>query len=141
MRVRTTKSVDAVNSERVIPDDPTAAMKTDLLGFDFQFRGILVTDRQPKCTIGLERPMRAANPLATPIEIIIRLFRVIINIVLVADIERRVGKHEVDRPWLDLFKQADTVALMNLVFRNCHTVPLLDRADFKRFALEINRLP
>ena len=48
VRMRTSEFGFAVHSERVVPHDPTSAMKTDLLCDQFQFRGILITDRKPK---------------------------------------------------------------------------------------------
>ena len=35
-------------------------------------------------------------------------------IVLVADVERRIGEHQVDRAGLDSLHQLDAIALMNL---------------------------
>ena len=39
---------------------------------------------------------------------------VVVLVVLVADVERRIGEHEIDRAGLDLLHQLDAIALMNL---------------------------
>lgn len=48
MNVRAAEIAGAVDAERVIPDDPTAAVKADLLALDLQFSGIFIADRKPE---------------------------------------------------------------------------------------------
>ena len=91
-------------------------MKTNLLSFDFKFCSVLIPNRQPESPIWLERAMHAANPLSTPAEVIFGFSLVIVDIVFVADIERRIRKDQINRSFVDLGQKLDAIALMDFVF-------------------------
>ena len=48
MGMRAAELMRAIDAERVIPDDPTAAMKADLLTLQLQLGGEFIADRQPE---------------------------------------------------------------------------------------------
>ena len=60
--------------------------------------------------------MDLADPFETPLQVVFFLFLVIVNIVLVADIKRRVCKDKVDRSIRERLEQLDAIALMKLIF-------------------------
>lgn len=98
MRVRATEFEFAVHAERVVPDHPTAAVKTDFLAEDFQFGGVIVTDGQLKVPVGLEDSMDCRDPLARPVEVCLGILFVPVDIVFVSDVERRIGESQIDAP-------------------------------------------
>ena len=63
----------------------------------FQLGRILVANGQPKCAVGLEHAHDFGRPIAAPSQIVFAFQAVVIHIVVVADIERRVGKRQIDR--------------------------------------------
>ena len=52
-----------------------------------------------------EDAVRLGDPLAAPVEIFFVVLAVVVLVVLKADVERRIGKDEVDRPVVDLLHQ------------------------------------
>ena len=60
--------------------------------------------------------MDAADPLPTPVQVIFSRLLIVVDIVLIANIERRIGKHQINRTLLQLGQLLDTVALVDLVF-------------------------
>ena len=115
MDVRAGELLRAVDAERVVPDDPAAGRKADLvLGVDLQLGGVFVADRQPESAAWLEHAMHFLHPLPRPGEVVFVVLAVVVLVVLVADVERRIGECEVDRAGGDLLHQLQAVALMNL---------------------------
>ena len=92
VRMRPSESVDAIDAKGVIPNHPTATMKASFLRFDFQFSRKLITDRQPECARWFKRLVTSFDPLPAPIEVVFGLLSIVVHIVLVANIEWRVGK-------------------------------------------------
>ena len=113
MRVATGEFLFAMNAECVIPDHPAAATETKLLGDYFQFGGIFVADGEPESAVGAERAMDAGHPLARPIQIMVVRLTVVVNVVFVADVERRIGERQMHAAGLQLRQQLDAIALMN----------------------------
>ena len=101
--VRTAEATFAIHAKRVVPDHPTSRVKANFsLGQDLQLRGEFVADREPKSAVGFERAMDAANPLAAPAQVVVRVAAVVIDVVVVADVERRVGEHQINRSRFEL---------------------------------------
>ena len=93
--VRPAEFLLAVDAERVIPDDPTAAGEPEFpRGDHLQFRGVFVADRQPKRAVGPQHADDFPHPLLRPVEVGVGRKTVVIGIVVVADVERRVGERQ-----------------------------------------------
>src|SRR3954471_16144028 len=73
---------------------------------DLQLGGELVADRQPERAVGLEYTNDLASPGLRPFEIRVCLAAVVVDIVIIADVERGVGENQVDgtrrNPWEQL---------------------------------------
>ena len=91
-----------VHPERVVPNHPAAAVEADFSALDLKFCSEVVTYRQPECAGRFQHAMDLADPRSAPITIRIRVLPIVVGIVLITDIERRVGEHQVDRPRFDL---------------------------------------
>lgn len=96
MGVRTGELFSGLLAERVMPDDPVPEPKTQLSsGQDAQVGGVLVSDRQIEATGGLKKSVHLFHPLQRPIEVLRVVPTVVVPIILVADIERRIGKNQI----------------------------------------------
>src|SRR5262249_50850999 len=104
----------AIDAKRVVPDDPTANVEAELLRLDLQFGGIFVADREPERAIRLQDSMDGANPVTRPIEIMAVFLGVMIDVVVVANIERRISERQVDRPGGQGVHPRNAVTMMNL---------------------------
>ena len=83
-------------------------------GGDLEFGGILVADGQPERAARFQDRDGLFDPLCAPIKIFSIFLAVVVLVVLVADVERGIGKDQIDRAGSDLLHQLDAVALMNL---------------------------
>ena len=85
--------VFTVDAKRVVPDHPAAAGKPQLpRGHHFQLSGILIANRQPKRPVGRQNPLHFRSPAAAPVEVVVGRSLVVVGVVVVADVERRIGK-------------------------------------------------
>ena len=85
-----------------------------MLGVDLQLGRVFVADRQPERAARLEHAVDFGHPLPRPVEVLVVVLAVVVLVVLVADVERRIGEHQIDRAGLDLPHQFEAIALMNL---------------------------
>ena len=53
--------------------------------------------------------MHARDPVARPVEILIGILLVVVDVVFVADIERRIGKGQIDAARIEPFIAVDAV--------------------------------
>jgi hypothetical protein len=90
-------------------------MEADLLGFDLQFRSVLVADGQPKRAVGFQHAMHTLDPPSTPAQVVVGAFRIVVDVVLVANVERWVGKNQIDGTVVGLIQQVNAIALINAV--------------------------
>ena len=67
--------------------------------------------------------MDLADPLRAPSQIVLFLLLIVVHIVLVPDVEGRVGKDQIDRACLEGPELLDAVALMELVSSRSQQVP------------------
>ena len=58
--------------------------------------------------------MDFAHPLFAPGDVLLVVLAIVVLVVLVADVERWIGEHQVDRTVVELAHQFQTIALMNL---------------------------
>ena len=124
VRVRAAEPADAIHAERVIPDHPTPAGEAQFaLGDQLQLRGVFVADGQPERAVGLQRPVHAGHPFPRPVDIFFAVPLVVVDVVLVADIEGRIGKRQIDAAGLHFAEQFNAVALMHVVNRQSHGFP------------------
>ena len=123
--VRATELLLAIHTERVIPDDPTAAMETDVLARQFQLGRVLVADRQPKGSVALQDSMNGRDPIAGPGEIVIPFQLVVVDIIFVADVEWRVRERQINVPFGQSIHSLDTIAADNRIERVIHSGGLL----------------
>lgn len=106
----------AVDAECVVPDHPAPAVKADLLAGQLQLGGIFIADRQPESALRLENAVNAADPRRRPLDVFPVLDTVLVDVVIVTDVERRVGKCQVDLPFPKLLHPLDAVALIDPVW-------------------------
>ena len=112
--MRAAESADAIHAERVVPDHPAPAGEAELALCDhFQLGRVFVADGQPKRAIGLEHPFDAADPFPRPVEILFRRPLVVVDVVFVADIERRIGKGQIDAARGHFLQPLDATAFVD----------------------------
>ena len=93
-------------------------VKADILAGQLQLRGILVANRQPKCARRLQQPMHSGNPAARPVQVFGTLTAVVVNVVVVADVERRVGKRQIHAASWQVGHQFQAVAMDDRIERH-----------------------
>ena len=97
----------AVDPKRIVPDHPVSQRQPELaVEEDLHLGGILVADRQPERAVGLECTDDLATPRPGPVEVGLRFKTVVVDIVIIADVERGIGENQIDRsrrnPWEQL---------------------------------------
>jgi hypothetical protein len=117
--MRASELVFAMHSECVVPDDPAAALKADFLSRHFQFRRVFVSNGQPECSRGNEQAMELLHPLSTPLNVLILLQPIIVLVIIVPDIERRVGEGQVNALIRKSRQSFEAVAVVDAVERLC----------------------
>jgi hypothetical protein len=128
MGVRAAELLLAVHTERVVPDYPAPAGEADFPGDELQFGGVFVADRQPESPRRLEDVKDPCDPLPRPVEIMLGLLRIVVDVVIVADVKRGVGEGEIDAARGDFFHPRDAV-------------PFIDRVRLEHSALLLNSTP
>ena len=68
-------------------------------------------NRQPERTFGREQAMDLLHPLPRPPEVLVVLLLVVIGVVLIADVERRIGKRQIDAACAAVGRDPATLAL------------------------------
>ena len=86
-------------------------MKTNFLALDLQFGRVLVSDRQPKRAVRFQHPMHALDPLAAPVDVLLVIDFVVVDVVVITNVERRISKRQVDRALIKLLHTFDAVAV------------------------------
>ena len=86
-----------------------------LLEHHLQFGGVLVADGQPERAVGLEHADDLGRPLAAPVEVVLALQPVVVDVVVVADVERRIGERQVDHAVAELLQPGDAVLVVEHV--------------------------
>src|SRR5580692_9261144 len=105
MRVAAAEFLGAIDSEGVIPHDPAAAMKTQVvLECQLQLGRIVIANCQPKCAVRLQDTLDFPAPHPRPLDELLAGTTVFVNVVFIADVERRVREDEIDRFRLQLPK-------------------------------------
>ena len=103
-----------MHTERVIPTHPTAAVESDILRRNLQLRCILITNRQPKSTIGRQNAVHLRHPAARPFQILLSLKPIVVLVVLVTYVERWIGKSQLHAVIRHLRHLLNAITLMNL---------------------------
>ena len=130
--MRAAESAHAIHAEGVIPDDPTPAGEAEVvLGDQFQLGRVFVADRQPEGAVGLEHPLDAADPFPRPVKILLRFALVVVNVVIVADIEGRIGKDQIDAAGGHLLQPFNATTFVNPV--ECEHISICSAAIHRRF--------
>ena len=112
--MRTSELVLTVDSERVVPDHPASRVKADLLSGHFEFCRKVIADSQPECAVILENSPDRLHPIFGPGQIIFGRSAVIVDVVLVANIEGRIGKCQINRTLRKTVHSLDAVFGVNL---------------------------
>ena len=60
--------------------------------------------------------MHACDPFFTPAEIVLRRLSVVIHIVFITDVERGIGKDQIDCAFIQLGQLRNAIALVDVVF-------------------------
>src|SRR5207244_1765414 len=95
-----------------IPDDPTAAAEPKLLlENQFQLGRVLVADGQPKRAGRLQDTLHLPTPRSRPVEVFVRVAAVVVHVVVVTDVERRVGEGQVHYAGFDLLQTLNAITL------------------------------
>ena len=116
MGVRAAEFVLAVHAERVVPDDPTAADQPMLpLHQDLQLGSVLVANGQPERPVVLQDPHDLADPLAAPLQILVVVHVVAVHVVFVTDVERRIGKRQIDDAGRQFAQPGNAVLVANQI--------------------------
>ena len=114
--VRAAELLFAVHAEGVIPHDPTTADEPVLLlQHDFQLGRVFVADGQPEGAVRLEHADHFGGPLAAPVQVFFAFQAIVVRIVLVADVEGRVGKSQIDQSVVDLPHSRHAIAVVEHV--------------------------
>ena len=88
----------AMYAEGVEPDDPTPAVKAEFAGTEnLELGCVFVSDRQPEGSGWFQDPDNSFDPLSRPVDILGAFPAVVVNVVIVANIEGRVGERQIDR--------------------------------------------
>ena len=80
-----------------------------------QFGGVFVADRQPKRPIGSKSSMDAGDPSLTKLEVFVGSPSIIVDVVVITDVERRIGKDQVDAAGGQSLQIFDAVARDDLI--------------------------
>src|SRR5690349_10676940 len=115
VRVRAAELLLAVHPERVVPDDPTAAVEAGILAGNLELGGIIVPDGEPESAVGLEDAMDRGDPILRPLQVMRMLAAVVVHIVLIADIERRIGKSQIDASVWQALHTGQAITVMDVV--------------------------
>ena len=83
-------------------------------------RRVIVADGDIKRPLRLEYPHARCHPLPRPVDVVLGLEVVLVPVVRKADIERRIGEHQVRKRFLGLLEQRDAIAAHNLIFKVLH---------------------
>ena len=113
MRMRPAELEFAVHTERVVPDHPTSAVEPQGLRQQLQLGCVFISNRQPEGAVRLEDTVDFRDPIPAPGEVLIGSLPVVVDVVLVTDVEGRVGEHEIHPPLFQLTHPLDAVEGMN----------------------------
>ena len=114
--VTTGELLRAVDPKRIVPDHPVPQRQAQLaVEQDLQLGRELVADRQPERAVGLEHTHDLAAPGQRPVQVGLGVAAVVVDIVIIADVERRVGENQVDRAVPNPAEQLQAVAVVEAV--------------------------
>ncbi len=82
---------------------------------DLEVGGILIADRQPEGPGRLQHPDHALDPHARPGDVVVARPAVVVDVIVVANIERGVGEGQVDGFLGKACQPLDAVCIMYLV--------------------------
>ena len=103
MRMAAAEFLLAVHAEGVVPDHPTAADQAQFaLEDQLQFRCKIIPNRQPEGAGGLQSAHQSPTPFPGPIQVMLGLQAILVNVVFVTNIKRRIREGEVNAPLVDL---------------------------------------
>ena len=132
MRVGAGELAVAVHAEGVVPDHPISTNQTQFArGDPLQLRRVFVADREPERT---PRPQHADDPLHPafgPREVILVRAAIVVLVVVVADVERRIGEGQVHTVGLEPFEFRDAIPADDAVVFDGHRQPSLTNTDFQ----------
>src|SRR5205823_3504449 len=82
---------------------------------DLQLGGELVANRQPERAGGLEDPRDLAAPGEAPVEVGPGVAAVVVDIIIIADVEGRIGENQVDRAVPQPREQLQAIAIVEAI--------------------------
>ena len=110
MSVRTGEFIFRLLTEREVPDDPVPHEQAELIGDNFDVRGVFITDGDIKRAMWFEDLFTYAHPFFCPGDVVFLFELVVVFIVLITDIKRRIGENQVCERLADLSQQFDAIA-------------------------------
>ena len=90
-----------------------------LLEHDLQLGRIFVADGQPEGAVGLEHADHFGGPLAAPVQVVIAFELVVVDVVVVADVEGRIGKGQIDHAVAELPQALQAILIVDRVQTKC----------------------
>lgn len=84
-------------AERIMPYEPVAHHKAELVSYDFYICSIVIADSYVKRAVWLEDFFTDGHPVFRPGNVVFAFDLIVVFVVFVADVERRVGKDKVGK--------------------------------------------
>src|SRR5205085_687213 len=82
----------------------------------FQFGRVLVANGQPKGAGRLQDPLNRPAPRPRPVEVLLGVGAVVVDVVVIANVERRVGEDQVHRSRVELLKSLNAISLIKSIW-------------------------
>ncbi len=84
------------------------------------FGSVLVTDGQPEGSVRFQHARYGGDPLLGPVEVLLLFELVVVDVVLVTDVEWRVGKGQIDGAFRECVHGLNAVAQLDRVQVGIH---------------------
>jgi hypothetical protein len=107
-------------AEGIVPDDPIATDQSQFFANNTYMCGVFGADSDIERPGGLQHIDTGRHPIPRPMQILIFFERVLVVIVLIANVKRRIGKGKIGERFFDLAQQFDAVAADDVVSKFMH---------------------
>src|SRR3569833_3076801 len=104
-------------TEGVMPDQPVAQIETDLAPCDHtQIGGIIIANGQIEGAGRAQSAINRLDPLPAEIEVVFGLLSIVVAVIEIANVERWIGKDQVQPSSGTLIEPFDGVGANDLVY-------------------------
>lgn len=105
-----------VDPKSVVPDHPAAASEPQFpLEDELEVSRVIVSNCQPIRTRRLQNPMDGSPPCAAPLQVLFCIATIIVDVIVIANVERRIGKHQVNAAWLEPPEPGNAIPFIKLI--------------------------